>query len=169
RIDPSEILGDEFVPVDGESEAFFAVFAIIGSAIAALFIPVITILIGSVIYLIVAKLLKSDVTFKQLFSMNTYIMIIGALSFIVNGLFVSLVGGNSEIMFTSLAYFIHTDGMMTAILTNIEDFSIWSLILTALGLQIVANLSKTAACTVTLLFFYIGIVLSIVGSALGRL
>src|SRR5699024_6052625 len=64
--------------------------------IMGLFTPIFSVLVSSAIYLAVAKLAHRDVTFKQLFSMNTYIFVISTISMLINGLAIMLVGGVSD-------------------------------------------------------------------------
>ena len=122
-------------------------------------------LIATVIYLIIAKIARSEVSFKQLFSMNTYIMMISALSMILNGIGVALLGGTAGTMYTSLGSLIGAEGTMGALLTSIEVFAIWGMILQAIGLQKVANFSKGLAWTIVIVFFAIGIIFTMIGAA----
>lgn len=169
-VDPKTLIDDELASVLGPGDEHIAyILAVFGSGIAALFMPVIIILISTVIYFVVAKIVKSPVLFKQLFSMNTYIMLITAIGLFINGLFTASIGADPAVMFTSLGAFVQVDTMLGAILANFELFALWSLILTAMGLQIVAGFSKGAAWTVTIVLFVIGIVFSMVGTALSML
>ena len=81
-------------------------FAAIGKTTAAVtgfLLPIITILISTVIYLIIVKIAKKDTTFKQLFSTNTFIMVIGAVGLILNSLIIAAIDGKAGIFITSLA------------------------------------------------------------------
>lgn len=141
------------VPLDGMSEdeiAMVEMFAKITGAVMGLFIPIISVLISSAIVLAIAKIANKDVTFKQLFSMNTFIYLIPALGVLINGLIRMLMGGNSEIFVTSLAGLMNSD---SAVLGAIELFSIWHLILFGIGLNKVAQLSKGASWTIAIVFF----------------
>ncbi|MBL4952439.1 Yip1 family protein [Neobacillus sp. OS1-32] len=126
--------------------------------------PVITILVSSVIQLLISKFGSSSVSFKQLFSMNTYIMIIGAVGVILNTAIRYAVGGNPEIYITSLAGLLNSE--KAGVLGSIEVFSIWSTILTAIGLHKTAGLSKGLAWTIAIIFFLVGIGFALVGTAL---
>ena len=61
-----------------EELAAVSMFTTITMIITGLFTPIFGVLIATVIYLIIAKIARSEVSFKQLFSMNTYIMMISA-------------------------------------------------------------------------------------------
>lgn len=165
-IDPGTVIDAELEGILQPGEEHIAYMLVVfGSGIASLFMPTIIILVSTVIYLLIAKLIKSPVSFRQLFSMNTYILFINALGVFINGLLIASIGGDPDFIVTSLGSYVQPDTMLGAILSNFELFSIWALVLTALGLQIVANFSKRAAWTVTIGFFVFGIVVSMVGSA----
>lgn len=131
--------------------------------------PVITVLVLSVIHIIVAKMTQSTVSFKQLFSMNSYIYMISALSFLLNGLVTLFVGGNNEIYFTSINSIIGAEGAFGAFLNYIEIFTIWKIIITALGLQIVARFSKTLSWSIVIAIFVIMVIFSMVTSGLSSM
>lgn len=165
-----DIVGEvEGVELDEESAAMVQTFAVIGSVIGALFIPIFTVLISSFIYWVIAKIVKSEVSFKQLFSMNTHILIVSAIGLIINGAIMAMVGvnmDNPDAMFTSLGSLVSSGGILGAILNNIEVFQIWVVVLTAIGLNKVAEFSKGLAWTISILFFVIGIVFSMIGAAM---
>ena len=107
------------------------------------------------------KIAKKDTTFKQLFSMNTFIMVIGAVGLIFNNLIVAAIDGNAGIFITSLAGLLNSD---SAILGSFELFSIWQLILTAMGLHRVGQLSKTVSVIIVIIFFLIGLGFAAIGT-----
>lgn len=121
-------------------------------------------LIMTFLFLIFARSLETPVTFKQLFSMNTYILFIVSLGILVNGLITVLFGAEPESMFTSLGAFIRIDGIFGELLKNIELFEIWGLILTAIGLQKVAGYPKKVAWIIAVLFFVFTVILTITNS-----
>lgn len=131
-------------------------------AITGIITPIIGVLISSVIHLIITKIASSPVTFKQLFSMNTYIMVIGAAGVILNTAIQYAIGGNPEIYVTSLAGLLNQD--KPGILSSFEIFTIWSTIVTAIGLHKTALLSKGLAWTIAIVFFLIGIGFTLIGS-----
>ncbi|KPH71293.1 YIP1 family protein [Oceanobacillus caeni] len=151
--------------ISDEEMAGFAVFVAVTSGILGVIAPIVGALISSFIYWIIAKLARSEVSFKQLFSMCTYIMIISVLGSIINGIGIAILGGDGETMFTSLGSIIPAEGAIGGLLNSIELFGIWGVILAALGLNRVANFSKGLAWTVSIAFFVIGVVFAMIGAA----
>lgn len=138
----------------------------IGMVIVGLFTPILTVLISSFISWIIIKIARSEATFTQLFSMNTYIMLISALSLLFNGLLTPLLSGDGEIMFTSLGSLLSAEGAIAGLFDSLEVFTIWGVILSAIGLHKVGELSKGLAWTISIGFFIIGIILSMIGAAI---
>src|SRR5699024_10326069 len=69
----------------GEDELMFVtIFTQVIFVITGILAPAVSILVSSLVYFIVAKIAKSEVSFKQLFSMNTFIYIISILGIFVN-------------------------------------------------------------------------------------
>lgn len=153
-----DVTNDPNIVGMGEEELMMVtLFSQITLVIVGLLSPIFIVLISTVIHIIVAKISQSTVSFKQLFSMNTYIFMISALSFIVNGLVTLAIGsGNPEILFTSLNSIIGAEGALGAFLNSIEVFTIWGMIITALGLQVVARFSKVLSWSVVIGLFVIG-------------
>src|SRR5699024_3975599 len=125
--------------------------------IIGVFTPVFSVLVSSAIYIAVAKIAHRDVTFKQLFSMNTYIFVISTISMLVNGLAIVLVGGASDTdtLFTSVNSIVGAEGALGGLLNNIEVFTIWDIIITALGLQVIAKFSTGPSWGIVLGMFVI--------------
>lgn len=142
----------------------------ISFVVVGIFTPVFMVLLSTVIFIIIAKIVRSEVSFKQLFSMNTYIFLISALSMIVNGLAFLLVnGGDPEILLTSLNSIIGATGVLGAFLSSIEVFSIWGLIITAIGLQVVAKFSKGLSWGVVIVLYIITTMFSMMAAGLSSL
>ncbi|PWA12188.1 YIP1 family protein [Pueribacillus theae] len=163
-----QTLGVDIPELDGMPEdqlAGIQVFTTITTIVMGLFIPIIGVLISSAIHLLIAKIARSEVSFKQLFSMNTYIMIISALSLLINGILMALVGGDPEKLLTSLGSIINVEGAMGGLFNSLEVFTIWEVILTAMGLHKVANFSKGLAWTIAIAFFVIAVIFSMIGTA----
>ena len=141
------------------------IFVQINSIIVGLLSPVFGVLISSFIYWIIIKIARSEATFQQLFSMNTYIMIISAFSILINGALTAILGGDGEVLFTSLGSLIVVEGAMAGLFNNLEVFTIWGVILSAIGLHKVGELSKGLAWTISIAFFVIAIIFSMIGAA----
>ncbi|MFJ7728773.1 Yip1 family protein [Neobacillus sp. NPDC097160] len=133
-------------------------------AVMGLFIPIFGVLISSVIQLIIAKIANAEVTFKQLFSMNTYIMMIGAIGLLLNMAIRFGIGGNPEIYITSLAGLLNSE--KAGVFGSIEVFGIWGVILTALGLHRTAQFSKGLAWTIAIAIFLLQIGFGLIGTLL---
>jgi hypothetical protein len=133
--------------------------------VMGLIFPVISILVVSAIHLLVTSITKTGVKFKQLFSLNTYIYLITAIGGTVNTIiYVLFVKDGNQGNFTNLSIFAKEEGVLSAIIINIELFSIWSIILTAMGLHKVAGLSKPVAWIVALFFSVIFLIFSVLGA-----
>lgn len=161
------IPGMEEIPAEelAELEALSSIFGTITMVITGLFTPIIGILISTLIYLLIAKIARSEVSFKQLFSMNTYIMIVSALGTVINGAGVALLGGTVGTMYTSLGSIIPAQGALGGLFNGLEVFGIWSVILSAIGLHKVAEFSKGLAWTISIVFFVIGLIFAVIGGA----
>jgi hypothetical protein len=120
--------------------------------ISGLISPIISAIVGSAILLAISKFVNSSVTFKQLLSMNVYIMIIGAVGLVLNMAIRNAIGGDPYVNVTSLAGLFNQG---KGVLSSIDVFGIWGMILTAIGLHKTAQFSKGAAWTVAILFFIV--------------
>lgn len=132
-----------------------------------LIMPAISILIISAIHLLVSSIAKTGVKFKQLFSMNTYIYLITAIGGTLNTiLYLQFASDGNQLNFTNLSFLVTEEGVLSAVFSHIELFSIWAIILTALGLHKVAGLSKPVAWIVALFFSVIFLIFSVIGAIL---
>ena len=148
----------ESIEMLGIDEDVMIKSAAILAGIGSLFIPGFTALISTIIYLVIAKIIKKAVSFSQLYSMNVYVLFISAIGVLFNALLSFVLSGDSTIMFTSLAAMIQTDNLMVeSVLSMIELFAIWGLILTIIGLQTVANFSKKFAITIVVGFYILSL------------
>ena len=136
-----------------------------GIIFTGLFTPILGVLISSFIYWIIIKIARTEATFQQLFSMNTHIMLISAISTLINGALTAVLGGDGETFFTSLGSLINVEGAAAEIFNSLEVFSIWVVILSAIGLHKVGELSKGLAWTISIAFFVIGVIFSMIGAA----
>lgn len=154
-----QILEAKLGAVSEEEMMILTIVTQISAVVTALFTPIVTVLISSAIYMLIAKIAQKDVTFKQLFSMFFYIAFINiGLNGFVNGFFSMFVkNANPEVALTSLNSIIGAEGVMGELLSSIEVFSIWGIVLTAMGLQIVAQFSKGLAWGTVIAFYIISI------------
>ncbi|ALC92418.1 hypothetical protein AM500_23610 [Bacillus sp. FJAT-18017] len=155
---PSDVAGPGISEQDLDMVLAFTKYTMIGSGVL---IPILTVLISSAIYLAITKIAGSPVTFRQLFSMNTYIVFVTSVGHLLNMIIGNLIGTSYETHVTSLGGLLGKD---TGVLGAIEVFTIWSTILTAIGLHKVAGLSKWLSWTIAIIFFLIGILMALLGS-----
>ena len=141
--------------------AMVKLFGAIGGGIGSLFAIPITILIMAAIMLLVTTLAHTGATFKQLLSLNIFIYFITMLGAILNVLAMPLVGGDAMASVTSLNSLVGAEGLLSGVLGGVEVFAIWTTILTAIGLQKVAGLSKGMSWTVAIVFFLVGIAITV--------
>lgn len=156
-----DIIEESGIKIDEEFEGFLKTFETIGILISGIFGTLFNVLIPSVIFIFIAKIAQSDVSFRQLFSMNTYIMIISALGSIVSGLYFALFGGDRDTLPTSLGSILNYDGAVGTIFNSLEIFAVWRVILTVFGLREVARFPKGLAWSISIILFLIGVLLSI--------
>ena len=113
--------------------------------------PVFTILFMTVIYFIILKIARKNTTFKQLFSMNTYIFVVQAVGLLINSLLMMVIDSSSGSTITSLALFNRDWSLLNAI----ELFTIWKFVLTAIGFHLVGQLSKSTSIILVIVLFII--------------
>jgi len=132
------------------------------TAVSGFAAPVFAILFSSLIHFIIVKIARKETSFKQLFSMNTYISFITAIGTLLNFAIMSAIGVSSmDGYITSLGGLFKSQ---SGILGAFELFSIWTMILTALGLHKVGQLSKTVSIIIVIVFFLITLGMAAIGS-----
>jgi len=159
----------ELAEFSEEEKMMVAMIGQISFVVVGAFVPIFSILISTIVFIIIAKIVKTDVTFKQLFSMNTYIFIIGTIGILLNGIVFMLLGGEEGTMFTSLNSVVGAESFLGVFLESLEVFSIWSLIITAIGLQIVAKFSKGLSWAVVIGFYIVGLTFQMISVGLSTM
>ncbi|MGM0873455.1 MAG: Yip1 family protein [Bacillota bacterium] len=162
NVDYAAISGME---MSAEEEEMAKIFAVVIGALGGLFGTPISYLIFGGILFGIAKIAKSSVTFKQMFSLMIFISFISMIGQIINQVIIVAIDGDPYIMLTSLNSFIGADGALGAVLGVIEVFSIWYYILLAIGLVKVATLSKPVAYIITIVFFSISLIIAAISGA----
>jgi len=119
------------------------------TAMSGFISPVFTILFMTLIYFIILKIARKNMTFKQLFSMNTYIFVVQAVGLLVNSLLMMVIDSSSGSAITSLALFNRDWSLLNAI----ELFTIWKFVLTAIGFHLVGQLSKSTSIILVIVLF----------------
>jgi hypothetical protein len=119
------------------------------TAMSGFISPVFTILLTTIIYFIILKIARKNTTFKQLFSMNTYIFVVQAVGLLINSLLMMVIDSSSGSAITSLALFNRDWSMLNAL----ELFTIWKFVLTAIGFHLVGQLSKSTSIILVIVLF----------------
>ncbi|WP_050615234.1 YIP1 family protein [Bacillus testis] len=135
------------------------IFAIIAGIIA----PLIGALVKTIVYQIAAKILKAPVAFKQLFSMCLHISFLSAIALLVSGAIRFAFGLSGSGMLTGISYYMGESGRAWG---SIELFSIWTLVLSAIGLYRTAHFSKKAAWGIPIVLFIIGMLFHLLGASI---
>ena len=134
------------------------------TAMSGFISPVFSITAVTILYFLILKAAGKKVPFKQVFSMNIYVFIIGAAGLIVNSmLWIMMNDSQTGLMVTSLG------GLLKSEFTPlhfIEIFRIWSLIVTAIGFQAIGQLSKRVSVILVIILFVLQVSFSFVGKGL---
>ncbi|MDT0148688.1 Yip1 family protein [Priestia aryabhattai] len=139
------------------------IFSMIGGTVGGVIAIVATLAFTSLILFLIAKLGTGKTTYRQMFSMNLFVTFITAIGQLINTGVAALAHTSANV--TSLNGLVGAKGAIGGVFTSIEIFSIWGLILTAVGLQKVANLSKAASIITVIVLFILGAAISGVGGA----
>ncbi|WP_050180411.1 Yip1 family protein [Domibacillus robiginosus] len=116
--------------------------AMITTAVSSIFIFPLTVIISAGISLLLVKLAGGETTFKRMVTFSLFIMFITTIGQIIN-LGVAVAAGTDPNV-TSLNGLLGLEGTAGGILSAFEIFTIWSVILTGIGLPIVTGMSKRA-------------------------
>ncbi|KEK25433.1 Yip1 family protein [Bacillus gaemokensis] len=109
--------------------------------------------VGAAVYKVLMMLMGNDTSYKKLLAITVYVSIITVLGLIVNYILALVLGGTGKEMYTGLGpVFASTGGLAHGIASNIEVFTIWGFVLSWLGLQIAADLSKKKATILIIIF-----------------
>jgi Yip1 domain len=155
-LDMEALLGEDISADQAESIATISKITVVVTGVLS---PLLIVLVSSSVQLLIAKIVSSTVSFKKLYSMNTYIAFIGALGLLLNMIVSAAFGGNPEIYVTSLAGVLNVE--KAGLSSSIEVFSIWQMFLTAIGLHKVAQVSKKLSWTIAIVFFLFSVVMSL--------
>lgn len=134
-------------------------------ALGGLVSGTITFYIMAGIYKIFMMLVGNDTTYRKLVSIVIYTSIISYLGVLVNCLLALALKGYEPI-YTSLVPLVGNNKILKAIAGNFDLFQIWHYIVLALGLHIAAGLSKNKAIALIVIFFFLGIGFTYVGTLL---
>ncbi|WP_273834479.1 YIP1 family protein [Guptibacillus sedimenti] len=155
--------------LEGENMDGIILFSKISTVVFSALGPIFGILFSSFIFWLINKATSSEATFKQFFSMNTYISFISAIGLVLNGLLLALLGGSPGELYTSLGALAGSEGSVGAFLNGIEIFGIWTIVLTGIGLRITAKWPKGLAWTIAIIFLVFTVGAAAVGSMMNTM
>ncbi|WP_242216834.1 Yip1 family protein [Bacillus cereus group sp. BfR-BA-01380] len=122
------------------------------------------------VYKVLMMLMGNDTTYKKLLTIIVYTGIISVIGGLINALLALVFDGNGKEMYTSLGpLFASSGGVVHGIAKSIEIFGIWGLVVTGLGLQITAGLSKKQATIIVVVFFIISLAFGAIGGLVSGL
>ncbi|OQR53267.1 Yip1 family protein [Bacillus sp. CDB3] len=114
--------------------------------------------ISAAVYKVLMMFMSNDTSYKKLLTISVYSSIISLLGLLINTVLALVLGGSGQEMYTGLGpIFASSSGVVKGIASNIEVFLIWGFVITWLGLQITAGLSKKKATILMVVFFILTI------------
>lgn len=114
-------------------------------------------------YKIIMMFMSNDTPYMKILSIYIYANVVFYLGSLINVALGYILGGNGIDKYTSLGPLFEQGTIAYGIGSAFEVFNIWSLILTGLGLHIVAGLSKKQAIILISIFFILTIGFSVLG------
>lgn len=145
-------------------QGILKVILIVGGGVGGFISAPFSALIGAAITLLFVMLFQGEATYRQLFSFHVHLYVLSLLSLIVNLLVYITFGGDLNVRATSLASLVEAEGVLKGLLLTFDVFIIWSTILLANGLTVIANLSRGKAWTIALIHFVFGALLLVITS-----
>ncbi|MDA1760186.1 Yip1 family protein [Bacillus cereus] len=114
--------------------------------------------ISAAVYKVLMMLMSNDTSYKKLLTINVYSSIISVFGLLINIVLALILGGSGKELYTGLGpIFASSGGAVKGIANSIEVFTIWGFVITWLGLQITAGLSKKKATILMVIFFILTI------------
>ncbi|PEW07088.1 hypothetical protein CN425_00280 [Bacillus cereus] len=115
-------------------------------------------LLSAVVYKVLMMFMSNDTSYKKLLAITVYSSVISLLGLLINVILAFVLGGSGQEMYTGLGpIFSSSSGVIKGIASKFEVFTIWGYIVTWLGLQITAGLSKKQATIITIVFFILAL------------
>ncbi|WP_433773031.1 Yip1 family protein [Bacillus wiedmannii] len=115
-------------------------------------------LLSAVVYKVLMMFMSNDTSYKKLLAITVYSSVISLLGLLINVILAFVLGGSGQEMYTGLGpIFSSSSGVIKGIASKFEVFTIWGYIVTWLGLQITAGLSKKQATIITMVFFILSL------------
>ncbi|MES5943650.1 MULTISPECIES: YIP1 family protein [unclassified Bacillus cereus group] len=114
--------------------------------------------ISAAVYKVFMMFMSNDTSYKKLLTIIVYSNIISLLGLLINTALAFVLGGSGKEMYTGLGpIFTSSGGVVKGIVSKFEVFTIWGFVITWLGLQITAGLSKKKATILMVVFFILTI------------
>ncbi|MEF7658249.1 Yip1 family protein [Bacillus thuringiensis] len=111
-------------------------------------------LISAVVYKVLMMFMSNDTSYKKLLAIIVYSSVISLIGVLINIILAYILGGSGQEMYTGLGpIFASSSGVVKGIVSKFEVFTIWGYVVTWLGLQITAGLTKKQATIITIVFF----------------
>lgn len=139
-------------PATGEMIEVLEVMSRVIVLIAGIFTPVLLAILPAFIFWLVAKITGSMVTYKQLVSLMLYISLIAAIGYLFNAVVVALFNLEPTVIVTGIGQFFDSMEPMYSFYSLVDIFTIWYVILTALGLRYVAGFNNGLAWSLPILY-----------------
>lgn len=134
--------------------------SLITTVIIALLTVPLSSLFGAVVSWGILKFYPSTATFKQLFSFQVHLYTLAVTAVFVDTILFLFTNQLNDSPFFSLATLFPASSLTKAVLSSIELFNLWTIVLYGIGLQIIAGLSAKQAWFVSSIFFVLGILIS---------
>ncbi|EJR94170.1 Yip1 family protein [Bacillus cereus group sp. MYBK163-2] len=111
-------------------------------------------LLSAVVYKVLMVFMSNDTSYKKLLAITVYSSVISLIGVLINIILAYVLGGSGQEMYTGLGpIFASSSGVVKGIVSKFEVFTIWGYVVTWLGLQITAGLTKKQATIITIVFF----------------
>ncbi|KAB2451285.1 YIP1 family protein [Bacillus sp. CH126_4D] len=143
--------------LNGQDGQMIKWFALGGGALFGLVGTPIGLFIAAGFYKVIMMLMGNDTPYMKILSIYLYANLVFYIGSLLNVGLGLIFDGNGTDAYTSLAPLFEKGTVLNGIASSIEIFNIWSLILTGLGLHIVAGLSKKQATILIVIFFILTI------------
>ncbi|MCP9280247.1 Yip1 family protein [Bacillus wiedmannii] len=143
--------------MNGQDGQMIKWLALGGGALFGLFGTPIGLFIAAGFYKVIMMLMGNDTPYMKILSIYLYANLVFYIGSLLNVGLGLIFEGNGTDAYTSLAPLFEKGTVLNGIASSIEIFNIWSLILTGLGLHIVAGLSKKQATILIVIFFILTI------------
>ncbi|NPC92394.1 YIP1 family protein [Bacillus sp. WMMC1349] len=115
--------------------------------------------ISALVLWLIAKIGGGKTNFVTMFSLSIYISIVTAISSLMISIACYFKGSLDPLMLTNLSGYIEVDLPFVMVLLMIDIFTIWNLVLTAIGLQKTAGASKVASWIGVAILFALSLLL----------